>query len=80
MRIERSVLDYFRAPGKEYQTRIDRVLESYVRAQRRRWPHRGPDMGEAMTCKKKRRLPGPPFQFRGALEAGNCPPNGKVEA
>ena len=34
MRIKRSVLDYFRAPGKGYQTRINRVLESYVRAQR----------------------------------------------
>ena len=36
MRIRRSVLDYFRAPGKGYQTRINRVLESYVQAQRRR--------------------------------------------
>ena len=34
MRIKRSVLDYFRAPGKGYQTRINRVLESYVRARR----------------------------------------------
>ena len=34
MRIKRSVLDYFRAPGKGYQARINRVLESYVRAQR----------------------------------------------
>ena len=34
MRVKRSVLDYFRAPGKGYQTRINRVLESYVRAQR----------------------------------------------
>ena len=33
MRVKRSVLDYFRAPGKGYQTRINRVLESYVRAQ-----------------------------------------------
>ncbi len=33
MRIRRSVLDYFRAPGKGYQTRINHVLESYVRAQ-----------------------------------------------
>ena len=32
MRVKRSVLDYFRAPGKGYQTRINRVLESYVRA------------------------------------------------
>ena len=35
MRVKRSVLDYFRAPGKGYQTRINRVLESYVRAQGR---------------------------------------------
>ena len=34
MRVKRSVLDYFRAPGRGYQTRINRVLESYVRAQR----------------------------------------------
>ena len=34
MRVKRSVLDYFKAPGKGYQTRINRVLESYVRAQR----------------------------------------------
>ena len=34
MRIKRSVLDYFRAGGKGYQTRINRVLESYVRARR----------------------------------------------
>ena len=34
MRVRRSVLDFFRAPGKGYQTRINRVLESYVRAQR----------------------------------------------
>lgn len=33
MRVKRSVLDFFRAPGKGYQTRINRVLESYVRAQ-----------------------------------------------
>ena len=35
MRVKRSVLDYFRAPGKGYQTRINRVLESYVHARRR---------------------------------------------
>ncbi len=35
MRIKRSVLDYFRAPGKGYQTRINRVLESYVQARQR---------------------------------------------
>ena len=34
MRVKRSVLDYFKAPGKGCQTRINRVLESYVRAQR----------------------------------------------
>ena len=34
LRVKRSVLDYFRAPGRGYQTRINRVLESYVRAQR----------------------------------------------
>ena len=34
MRVKRSVLDYFKAPGKGYQTRINRVLESYVRARR----------------------------------------------
>ncbi len=33
MRVKRSVLDFFRTPGKGYQTRINRVLESYVRAQ-----------------------------------------------
>ncbi len=35
LRIKRSVLNHFRAPGKGYQTRINRVLESYVRAQDR---------------------------------------------
>lgn len=34
MRVKRSVLDFFRAPGKGYQTRMNRVLENYVRAQR----------------------------------------------
>ena len=34
IRVKRSVLDYFRAPGKGYQTRINRVLDSFVRAQR----------------------------------------------
>ena len=33
LRIKRSVLNRFRAPGKGYRTRIKRVLESYVRAQ-----------------------------------------------
>ena len=36
LRIKRSVLDHFKASGKGYQTRINRVLESYVRAQDRR--------------------------------------------
>ncbi|WP_428103706.1 BrnA antitoxin family protein [Candidatus Palauibacter sp.] len=31
MRVKRSVLAYFKAPGKGYQTRMNRVLESYVR-------------------------------------------------
>ena len=35
IRVKRSVLDYFKAPGKGYQTRMNRVLESYVRARRR---------------------------------------------
>ena len=34
LRVKRSVLEHFRAPGKGYQTRMNRVLESYVRAQR----------------------------------------------
>ena len=33
LRVKRSVLAYFRATGKGYQSRINRVLESYVRAQ-----------------------------------------------
>lgn len=36
LRIKRSVLAHFRAGGKGYQTRINRVLESYVRAHERR--------------------------------------------
>ena len=35
LRVKRSVLAYFRASGKGYQTRINQVLESYVRARRR---------------------------------------------
>ena len=31
LRVKRSVLDHFRAPGRGYQTRINQVLESYVR-------------------------------------------------
>ena len=34
MRIKRSVLAHFKASGKGYQTRINQVLESYVRTQR----------------------------------------------
>ena len=34
MRIKRSVLAYFKASGKGYQTRINQVLESYVQTQR----------------------------------------------
>lgn len=38
IRLKRSVLEYFKASGnKGYQTRINQVLESYVRA------HRAPD-------------------------------------
>lgn len=35
LRVKRSVLAFFKASGKGYQTRINRVLESYVRAQGR---------------------------------------------
>ncbi|MYD43287.1 MAG: BrnA antitoxin family protein [Gammaproteobacteria bacterium] len=34
LRIKRSILDHFRATGKGYQTRINQVLESYVRARK----------------------------------------------
>ena len=34
LRVKRFVLAYFKAPGKGYQTRINQVLESYVRARR----------------------------------------------
>ena len=35
MRIKRSVLDFFKEPGqKGYQTRINRVLETYVERQK----------------------------------------------
>ena len=33
LRVKRSVLACFRVPGKGYQSRMNRVLESYVRAQ-----------------------------------------------
>ena len=35
LRVKRSVLAYFKASGKGYQTRINRVLESYVKAAQR---------------------------------------------
>ena len=35
LRVKRSVLTYFTASGKGYQTRINRVLESYVRSNQR---------------------------------------------
>ena len=31
MRVKRSVLAYFKAPGRGYRTRMNRVLESYAR-------------------------------------------------
>ena len=34
IRVRRSVLDHFRAPGRGCQARTNRVLESYVRARR----------------------------------------------
>ena len=34
LRIRHSVLEFFRAGGKGYQTRINQVLESYVRSRR----------------------------------------------
>lgn len=34
LRIKRSVLNHFKSSGKGYQTRINQVLESYVRAKR----------------------------------------------
>ena len=33
LRVKRSVLAFFKAPGKGYQSRMNRVLESFVRAQ-----------------------------------------------
>ena len=36
LRVKRSVLTYFKASGKGYQTRINKVLESYVKAHRGR--------------------------------------------
>ena len=34
LRVRWSVLQWFKRPGKGYQTRINRVLETYVRARR----------------------------------------------
>ncbi len=40
LRVKRSVLDHFKADGKKgYQTRINAVLESYVRAQEQNHDH-----------------------------------------
>ena len=40
LRVKRSVLDHFKADGKKgYQTRINAVLESYVRAQKQNHDH-----------------------------------------
>ena len=33
LRIKQSVLDYFKAGGKGYQTRMNQVLESFVKSQ-----------------------------------------------
>lgn len=33
LRVKGSVLDYFKAGGKGYQTKINQVLESYIRSQ-----------------------------------------------
>lgn len=35
LRIKRSVLNHFRSSSKGYQTRINQVLESYVRAKQK---------------------------------------------
>ena len=41
LRIKKSVLEYFKAGGRKgYQTRINTVLESYVRAQQQKRDHR----------------------------------------
>ncbi len=34
LRVRNSVLQWFKRPGKGYQTRMNRVLETYVQAQR----------------------------------------------
>ena len=33
LRVKNSVLNYFKASGKGYQTRMNQVLESYIRSQ-----------------------------------------------
>lgn len=35
IRVKQSVLDYFKSSGKGYQTRINAVLEAYVRSKKR---------------------------------------------
>ena len=40
IRVKESVLEYFKAGGKGYQTRINAVLESYVRAKKEPEPSR----------------------------------------
>lgn len=39
IRVKESVLEYFKAGGKGYQTRINAVLESYVRAKKDQTRH-----------------------------------------
>lgn len=46
LRVKESVLAYFKAGGKGYQTRINAVLESYVRAQERLKSKVSRDAGE----------------------------------
>lgn len=36
LRVKKTVLDAFKATGKGYQTRMNRVLETYIRSQRPR--------------------------------------------
>ncbi len=40
IRVRKSVLDYFKEGGKGYQTRINAVLESYVRSRTHSKPSR----------------------------------------
>lgn len=41
LRVKKSVIDHFKAEGKKgYQTRINAVLETYVRAQEKNRDHR----------------------------------------